>query len=678
MRITSVTLRNFRCFGPEEQILNLGNVTALVGSNGCGKSSALMSLVRLFGTTQAERSITRADFFRPPGKDWEDIKEASLRIEAKLEFPELANPNDVPNDAAAGCFKHMTVLGPAMPPYCRIRLDAKWQQTNLPEGDVEMALSWVLSPFGTKESDEKTQGVQPFERSCIHVHYVPAMRDPGRQIRQVSGSLLHTLLRAVQWSDGAKTAIETSSNSIRDTFVSEEGVKVIQAAIDGCWKELHATPEHRDVAIRPVAKRLEDLMRQVEAVFSPGPSEEEDNIDQLSDGQRSLFYIALVSAMFDIHETVSAGKATAISRDELNPPILNVLAVEEPENHVAPHYLGRIMETLRRISQSDHGQIVLSSHSAAILARVNPEEVRHLRMRMPDRATAIRSVVLPSDKSEQYKFIREAVRAYPELYFAQFVVLGEGDSEEIVLPRLAEAKGIPVDASFVSIVPLGGRHVNHLWRLLNQLEIPYVTLLDLDRERDGGGWGRVKYALEQLLACGFDRKVLLAITQDGHDSVLADTDLALMHTWDNTDTETMKGWLTRLEVCGVFFSEPLDLDFMMLTAFPAAYKATAEGMPGPRIPDDTAKYKTAAEEAVKAVLKQAGGEGKTYTEQQIREFFWYRYLFLGRSKPSTHILAMSQIKDADLLKNAPKILLLLLERMETALTASESENVDAC
>ena len=42
--------------------------------------------------------------------------------------------------------------------------------------------------------------------------------------------------------------------------------------------------------------------------------------------------------------------------------------------------------------------------------------------------------------------------------------------------------------------PISGRHVNHFWRLLNDLEIPFITLLDLDRERDGGGWGRIKYA----------------------------------------------------------------------------------------------------------------------------------------------------------------------------------------
>ena len=60
---------------------------------------------------------------------------------------------------------------------------------------------------------------------------------------------------------------------------------------------------------------------------------------------------------------------------------------------------------------------------------------------------------LPEGEEEAAKFVREAVRAYPELYFARFVILGEGASEEVVLPRLAEALQLPIDRSFVCSRP---------------------------------------------------------------------------------------------------------------------------------------------------------------------------------------------------------------------------------
>lgn len=56
---------------------------------------------------------------------------------------------------------------------------------------------------------------------------------------------------------------------------------------------------------------------------------------------------------------------------------------------------------------------------------------------------------------------------------------------------------------------LGGRFVNHFWKLLSDIGIPFITILDLDLERGGGGWARVKYAIKQLLARNIDETTLL-------------------------------------------------------------------------------------------------------------------------------------------------------------------------
>jgi energy-coupling factor transporter ATP-binding protein EcfA2 len=650
----------------------------MVGANGCGKSAALSALVRLFGTSHSERTLVRADFHLPPDTEWDEVEKATLRIEATLEFAELADKDEEFEDAVAACFKHMTVKEKGQPPYCRVRLDGTWERSSIPEGDIEQKLWWVTSPLGTEEKDEKIQPVQPHERSRIHVHYVPASRDPAKQIRQVSGSLLHTLLSAVHWSDDAKEEITKASDSIRDAFGDEGGVKEIQAAIEKCWADLHAAPEHRQVTIRPVARRVEEIIRQVEATFSPGSADREDGIERLSDGQRSLFYLAIVAALFDVQEAVGRSESEAISRDKLMPPVLNLLAVEEPENHVAPHYLGRIMKLLRRVSESDRGQVVISSHSASILSRVEPEEVRHLRTCMPKRTTAVRSIELPEAKDESHKFVREAVRAFPELYFAKFVVFGEGDSEEVVLPRLAQAREVPIDASFVSVVPLGGRHVNHFWRLLKHLEVPYATLLDLDRERMGGGWGRIKYAVQQLLAIGHTKEELFTVTaKDGGKFVLSDKEFAGMHKWGVNDVDSMKSWIKKLEFFGVFFSEPLDLDFMMLQAFPDAYQIVPDGADGPDISEaEDDDYEEKVEQVIRAVLKEVGGVGDTYSDGDKLAFFWYRYLFLGRSKPATHILALSEIEDEDLATEAPAVLRRLMNKMKSVLLDAAADPSD--
>lgn len=222
-------------------------------------------------------------------------------------------------------------------------------------------------------------------------------------------------------------------------------------------------------------------------------------MDKLGDGLRSLFYLSMVSALLEAEIRIT-GKSNAT---------LTILAVEEPENHISPHLLGRVMENLRGISKKPNAQVVLTSHSASIVKRVDPDNLTHLRIDQAQFTTVVRKISLPSKTSEAYTYIKEAIRAYPELYFSRLVILGEGDTEEIVIPRVLSTYGIRPDDYAISIVPLGGRHVNHMWKLLNDLDIPHITLLDLDRERGGGGWSRIKYAFEQLLLNGRNREELL-------------------------------------------------------------------------------------------------------------------------------------------------------------------------
>ena len=81
--------------------------------------------------------------------------------------------------------------------------------------------------------------------------------------------------------------------------------------------------------------------------------------------------------------------------------------------------------------------------------------------------------------------------------------------------------------------------MNHFWRLLNDLDIPYITLLDFDREREGGGWGRIKYVLEQLIQNGYPKSELLK-TESG---CLSDEEFGDMHTWDVNNSDSLQSSL---------------------------------------------------------------------------------------------------------------------------------------
>lgn len=675
MRIADITLSNFRCFGPSPTTIKLRDLTAFVGTNGSGKTSILAALQRIFGTSRSERELTPEDFHCPLTEQTEEpVTERTLAIELTIQFPELEAEGDVNGDAVAECFRHMVISEEGTTPFCRVRLEGTWTASNIPEGDVEQHIFWITTAPDSDEEETKVE-MRASDRSRIHVHYVPAARDPLRQMRHTSGSIMSRLFAAVKWTDAVKKQVETSSLQIQEIFGDEAGVGSIQTALTDNWKLLHDATAYSGVSLRPVSSRFEDLLQQVEAVFSPSPGGDDHTLDRLSDGQRSLFYLTLVAASLEIEDVALSADAEegAFDIDRLDPPSLTVFAVEEPENHISPHFLARIMDMLQKLATSPRGQVVLASHSPSIMHRIKPEEVRHVRLDLESRTSVVNRIKLPKNDDESHKFVREAVRAHPELYFARLVVLGEGDSEEIVLPRVAEAHNLPIDRSFVSIVPLGGRHVNHMWRLLSALKIPFITLLDFDRERQGGGWGRIKYAVKELLAIGVPNKQLLTVQDDkGKESILSAAELDKMHEWPH-DEPNMKKWLTSLEEFDVFAASPLDLDFLMLMKFSDEYHDSIEGGLGP----STKSKSTDNQAAIRAVLKQAGGDGSTYTPEELAEFPWYAYLFLGRSKPVTHLAALAEIKLDELRKRCPRVLSRLVERMKEMLQIAAAEDADA-
>lgn len=315
-----------------------------------------------------------------------------------------------------------------------------------------------------------------------------------------------------------------------------------------------------------------------------------------------------------------------------------MVALEEPENSLSPHYLGRIVSALNGMTGQGDAQALIATHAPSMLRRVAPERIRYLRL-TEERTSRVTCIQLPERADDAHKFVREAVQAFPEIYFSRLVVLGEGDSEEIVLPRLLQANGAPVDESAVTIAPLGGRHVNHFWRLLSALQIPYLTLLDLDVARYAAGWGRIKYVNDQLKLYE-PSKILPAdyIIPNWKDSPHKVRD------YDN--------YLAALEKRDVYFSSPMDLDFTMLLSFPEAYGVEEVE------PDES---------TINAVLGKSHHDANQYSKDEQKLFNTYHQRFKLGSKPAAHIDALAQLTDAELQTNMPASLSRLADAVITKL-----------
>lgn len=648
MKITQMEIKGFKSFDNVGQTININSFTSLIGGNGTGKTAVLLALTRMFGVKSSDRIIQVDDFYVPPGDEIDTQDERELSVRVKFEFADLKDGED---DSVADFFKHLISSEAGEIPFCIAKLKAKWTKTNLAEGDIESDLVWEIG--------ESEKNITAYERSKIHVHYVPAYRDPAQQLKQTAGTIMHRLINAVEWSEQMGATVDEVAVSIGNQFQEEVGVQTITSSLGRNWKSLFTGGYFEELQIKPVVNGIEDVLKHIDTVFLPSPDTQPLPTDRLSDGMKSLFYLSLVKSAFDIEDEIinSEGKKLSISVEALDPPNLTIILIEEPENHLSPQYLGRIVKLCEEISENDRAQVILTTHAPALLNRVEPEDIRYFRLQ-ENKNTIVKEIILPSqvgngvDTIDTFTYVKEAVKAYPEIYFAKVVILGEGDSEEIVIPKIAQVNGIELDASLITFAPLGGRYVNHFWKLLNHLSIPHVTLLDYDFRRGGGGWGRIKYALNQLISIGVDKDKLLALS----DGVLSDQDLKEMHTWDEDRTEEL-AWIESLVEYNLYFSYPYDLDWLMLNAFFDDYKTFIPPNGGPNIPeDDDPKYNKKIKAAVAAVLKKEENEINVDDFDDYEKYFWYRYLFLGRGKPLSHNYVLSKMDDDRLRDNSPETL----------------------
>lgn len=652
MQLTKLKVKNFRSFGDKETVVRFDQLTTFIGNNSSGKTALIHALLKLFG--EGNNSLKRSDFHLPFDKKPDEMDRCELYIEAVFEFPELQDNHGFITYSTPTFFDNFVVEDVGKPPYIRIRLEATWERGNSFEGNIDSQIYFITASEDSEIEEQHKKRATKAMLSNIKCIYVPALRDPNEQLKNVSGSILYRILNGVNWADRTVDDIRKKTAELDKLFNNETGINTLKSAIQQYWNKYHGDNRYNQAVLTFNGTDMETILKRVELKFFPTETERDYSVNELGDGLRSLFYLSLVNTLLEI-ENQALSEIGANQRSfNIIPPVLTIVAVEEPENHIAPHLLGKVMKNLIDISTKENAQTILTSHSPAIIKRVDCKSIRHFRICNKRRSSVIKEIKLPKKESDCFKYVKGAVEAYPELYFAKLVILGEGDSEEYVIKKILTSLGRDIDVQGISIVPLGGRHVNHFWKLLKDLDIPHITLLDFDRERQGGGWGRIKYAIEQLIENGLSNEKLSTVEgiEDFSD------DLEQIEKKIGYKDEVVNHWISFLEDNNVYFSYPLDLDFMLLEKYYKEYIDSLDKNEGPRLKINnvtkkiaslsdedysSSEYQERLTSYIQATLKQNGGDGRTYSEAQKQLMIWYNYFFLYKSKPVTHMRALEKL-----------------------------------
>lgn len=645
MQLKKIFISGFKSISNQNpQTIDLEHeLTTFIGHNGTGKSTAMEALNKLFSVDNSLRSLSINDFHN--ADEGKDEKTRSLIIETWFSFPK-------PKEGKISIpplIEHLTIDKSDGNILFRVRLEGKLSFEANPMGDIDEDI-WVVSTSDEVVEESSKQKLSAAVRNAIQVSYVPANRDPLLQLKYSSKAVLGRLLKAIEWVGGSQEVLEEQAAKLNALTKSNPALNEIAAAINASWGNIYKGRYLSQASLNFPLANIDEILKLIQLQFNPDGTGNTINVDRLSDGQKSLVYFSLIKAMFDIdkktRELISSGAASNFNPEKMRLPIFSMISLEEPENHLSPHYLGRIIKLVKDYGRNELCQVIISSHSSSILSRIEPEQIRHFRLDQISKSTVVSALTLPEKEDELSKFIKEAVKSYPEIYFSKLVIFGEGDSEEIIIPKVLELYSTEIDSHSISVVPLGGRHVNHFWRLLKSLQIPFITLLDFDIDRNGGGFGRLRYAIEQLsIFCGGKygkTKEKIPAWDDERDP----TTFKL----PRTDGDSYNV-VAALENHNIYFSSPLDIDYAMIEAFPDIFceKDVVYGERGPKNieQEKQEEQEEQKKELINAVLKK-GNSGVRYefSVDYLKYFLWYRYRFLSnKSKPASHVRMFSKIEE---------------------------------
>ncbi|KAF6628206.1 AAA family ATPase [Paenibacillus sp. EKM208P] len=256
--------------------------------------------------------------------------------------------------------------------------------------------------------------------SQIKIIYVPAIRNPSTLLRNATGTLLWRVLKGINWSSETKENIKNQLKEAEDSLFEEAGLERVRSSLKDHWKMYYKDARYSEANIRFNSTDLDQLIKNFEVDFMPSVTQKAYSMDSLGDGLRSLFYLSLVDTFLEIEQQALEGsKEEGAPVFNLQIPAITILAIEEPENHVSPHLLGNIILNLKRIASKKNSQVILTSHTASIVKRVLPEFIRYFSISLPELITKVKKIILPlksgsPENEEAYKYVKEAVRAYPE------------------------------------------------------------------------------------------------------------------------------------------------------------------------------------------------------------------------------------------------------------------------
>jgi len=416
MYLSTIQIQNFRSI----QSLNLEfgkGVNLLVGENDSGKSTIIDAIKLVTGTHSNDwYRITKDDFHINGTNRAEEIKIVCV-------FKELTE------DETAAFLEWTSIDDDKF--YLKLTLTAKRKEKS-------ESVSEVFYDIRAGE-DEESGVINGEAKNKLKATYLKPLRDAEYELAPRKGSRLSQILSAheiFQPKTGVIHALVETMNkaneSVEDYFKTQEGKLVSDALNDTYLKEISLSSNPLNSKFEISKSELGRILEKLELIgFS---STAESNIGL---GSSNLLFIAAEMLLL---------------KKEIGYIGLKMALIEEIEAHIHPQLQINLIDFLNKQSSESGFQNIISTHSNSLASKV---DLNNIVLCKNGKAFSLDSKLTKLAKSDYHFLARFLDDTKSNLFFANGILLVEGDAENLIIPTLAEIIELPLYKYGVSIVNVG-------------------------------------------------------------------------------------------------------------------------------------------------------------------------------------------------------------------------------
>lgn len=538
MILKNIEVRNYRKFTKSTLIFD-DDITLLAGANNSGKTSIIELLDQILNGTKV--SLNVSDIPVDQMKTWIDLsypiftsvfeKENDIDTSIKdiintiysldsnhvaITFPSTSvrftinyNPtsDDIRNfadyimdfDPNKHSFYFNYTFNSSPASFGKIlsknfeKLKSRFSRINNPEDEIskvnslkEKIISIYVSSiieqcFFTDSNFENQNEIDPKEfKKLFNVHNICASRSLDDQASDKSKNLSKNIINLTSHNEEWKSIIEQLPDKVLQRLETEDITSLVQrTSISSLSDAISAIAETNGGNTGSMVLNLdvtEEAIRSLIMQITSAKYKLEDHY--LSESSQGLGYSNMIYILVQLENY----------KRSINPLLVNMFFIEEPESHMHPQMQNVFGKYLRKYYEQQKIQGLITTHSSEIVRVTDMKKLRisrsfsHFKSDILDFINFKEAIKNDPELDNFYDWFFEV--GFSEVVFADRVILYEGDTERLLIRKLStfiEFKKL--NQLFIAFVQVGGAYAYNYRKLIDFLKVKTLIITDLDYEK---------------------------------------------------------------------------------------------------------------------------------------------------------------------------------------------------